>query len=139
MSVNQSFLGTGWSFPPTFTPGGSDVEMVSDFEDIHQSLQILLSTRLGERVMQDDFGCDLTNVLFAEIDQDLINNLTSLVSDAILYHEPRITLDRLDFSESDRHQGLLLISLEYTVRNTNSRFNMVFPFYINEAASPGSI
>ena len=139
MPTHQSFLGTGWSFPPTFAQGGGDLELVTGFEDIHQSLQILLSTRMGERVMQDDFGCDLTNVLFAEIDQDLVNNLTSLISDAILYHEPRITLDRLDISESDSHQGLLLISIEYTVRNTNSRFNMVFPFYINEAASSASI
>ena len=139
MPTHQSFLGTGWSFPPTFTQGGGDLELVTGFEDIHQSLQILLSTRMGERVMQDDFGCDLTNVLFAEIDQDLVNNLTSLISDAILYHEPRITLDRLDISESDSQQGLLLISIEYTVRNTNSRFNMVFPFYINEAASSASI
>ena len=60
--------------------------------------------------MQDDFGCDLTNVLFEEMDQDLINDLTSLISDAILYHEPRIRLDRLDVSESGTHPGLLLIS-----------------------------
>jgi hypothetical protein len=138
MSTHQSFLGTGWSFPPTFTRGGSDVALVSGIEDIHQSLQILFSTRLGERVMQDDFGCDLTNVLFEEMDQGMINNLTRLISDAILYHEPRIMLDRLDVSESTTQQGLLLISIEYTVRGTNSRFNMVFPFYINEALSPGS-
>jgi phage baseplate assembly protein W len=107
--------------------------MVSDIEDIHQSLQILLSTRIGERVMQEDFGCDLNDVLFAEMDQSLINNLNRLVSDAILYHEPRITLDNLDISESEGQAGLLLISIQYTVRGTNSRYNMVFPFYINEA------
>ncbi len=65
MSTDQPFLGTGWSFPPAFTKGGAEVEMVSGAEDIHQSLQILLSTRLGERVMQDEFGCDLHSVLFA--------------------------------------------------------------------------
>lgn len=135
MPPNQSFLGTGWSFPPTFSAGGADVEMVSDNEDIHQSLQILLATRIGERVMQDDFGCDLSDVLFAEMDQGLINNLNRLVSDAILYHEPRITLDNLDISESEGQAGLLLISIQYTVRGTNSRFNMVFPFYINEASA----
>ena len=112
--------------------------MVSDLEDIHQSLQILLSTRLGERVMQDDFGCDLNSVLFEEIDQGLINTLTGMVSDAILYHEPRIEMDRLDVSESETEQGLLLISIEYTVRSTNSRFNMVYPFYLIEAVPPGS-
>ena len=139
MTADQNFLGTGWSFPPTFRRGGGDVELVSGIEDIHQSLQILLSTRMGERVMQDDFGCDLDIVLFEEMDQGLVNTLTSLISDAILFYEPRITLDNLDVSESAEQQGLFLISLEYTVRSTNSRFNMVFPFYINEAATPGSL
>ncbi len=137
MAEDQSFLGTGWSFPPTFGVGGGAVEMVSGVDDIRQSLEILLATRLGERVMQDAFGCDLTTVLFEEIDQGLINSLTSLISDAILYHEPRIELDRLDISEDQAAEGLLLISLDYTVRSTNSRFNLVYPFYLNEVATPG--
>lgn len=136
MAALPSFLGTGWAFPPTFTAGGREVEMVSGVEDIHQSLQILLSTRLGERVMHESFGCDLTNVLFEEIDQSMVNTLTNLVSDAILYHEPRITLDRLDVSPAQAEAGLLLITLAYTVSATNSRFNMVYPFYINEATVP---
>ena len=136
MPSDRSFLGAGWRFPPTFTRGGAEVELVSGADDIEQSLQILLSTRLGERVMRPDFGCDLQHVMFEEIDQGLLNTLNSLISDAILYHEPRITLDRLDVSESEREPGLLLISLDYTIRSTNSRFNMVYPFYINEATTP---
>jgi uncharacterized protein len=135
--TDQSFLGTGWSFPPSFSLGGADVALVSGTEDIHQSLQILLSTRLGERVMQDEFGCALDSILFEEVDQGLVNSLNTLVSDAILYHEPRITLDNVDVSDSGIEQGLLLISIEYTVRSTNSRFNMVYPFYINEANTLG--
>jgi phage baseplate assembly protein W len=135
MAEEQSFLGTGWGFPPTFGAGGSAVEMVSGVDDIRQSLEILLATRLGERVMQDEFGCDLTAVLFEEIDQGLSNALTGLITDAILYHEPRIELDRLDISEDRAAEGLLLISLDYTVRNTNARFNMVYPFYVNEATT----
>lgn len=132
MSRQSSFLGTGWAFPPTFFGGGHEVEMVSDVEDIHQSLQILLSTGLGERVMQESYGCDLSTILFEEIDQSTVNILTNLISDAILYHEPRIILDRLEVTQDSRESGLLLISLEYTVPFANSRFNMVYPFYINE-------
>ena len=91
MSKRPSFLGTGWAFPPTFIAGGGEVELVAGTADIHQSLQILLSTRLGERLMQESFGCDLTNILFEEIDQSMVNILTNLISDAILYHESRIT------------------------------------------------
>jgi hypothetical protein len=130
------FLGEGWSFPPTFRRGGAEVAMVSGSTDIHQSLHILLTTRLGERVLQDDFGCALDMVVFEEIDQGLINTLNYTIADAILYHEPRITLDELDVSESPDEPGLLRISLTYTIRGTNSRFNMVYPFSIHKAA-PG--
>lgn len=136
MSQGASFLGTGWSFPPRFAAQGAYVETVSDAQDIHQSLQILFSTGLGERIMREDFGCDLNSVLFEEIDQGLINRLTSLISDAILYHESRINLDRLEISESESEHGLLLIELDYTVRDTNTRYNMVYPFYLNEAVLP---
>lgn len=133
MSGEQSFLGTGWAFPPAFSQGGADVELVSGVEDIHQSLQILLTTRLGERVMQESYGCDLQDFLFEEINYRLVNGIKSLISDAVLYHEPRITLNELDVSEDQKQPGLLLIKLTYTVRGTNSRFNMVYPFYLNEA------
>jgi phage baseplate assembly protein W len=137
MDHDRSFLGTGWSFPPTFTEGGAGVETVSEAEDIHQSLQILLATSSGERVMQEDFGCDMNSALFEEVDQSLVNRLTGHISDAILYHEPRISLDGLDVSESESEQGLLLIRIDYSIRSTNSRYNMVYPFYLNEAATPG--
>lgn len=137
MLADSAFLGIGWHFPPTFAEGGAAVEMVAGAADIAQSLQILLATRLGERVMHEDFGCDLTMLLFEEIDQGLVNTLTGLISDAILYHEPRISLDNLDISESDAEAGLLWISLEYTIRNTNSRYNLVYPFYVNEATNLG--
>jgi phage baseplate assembly protein W len=138
MANDQSFLGTGWSFPPAFSKGGAEVDLASGVEDIHQSLQILLSTHLGERVMQEDFGCDLMHVLFEEADQGLVNTLTRLISDAILYHEPRITLDDIEVSEDSAEQGLLLVRLEYTVSSTNSRFNMVYPFHLKEASIPGA-
>ena len=107
--------------------------MISGPEDIHQSLQILFATQLGERVMQDEFGCDLNGFLFEEISQGLVNSLTAVISDAILYHEPRITMDKLEIDRSASEPGLLLISIHYTVKSTNSRYNMVYPFYLNEA------
>ncbi|MEC4677997.1 MAG: GPW/gp25 family protein [Nitrospirota bacterium] len=136
MAEDQGFLGQGWAFPPQFSLGGNRLTLSAGADDIRQSLQILFSTQLGERTMQDGFGADLNTVLFEEVDQALINTLTRLMSDAILYHEPRISLDRLDVSESDSQQGLLLISMDYTIRSTNSRYNMVYPFYLNEAANP---
>jgi Bacteriophage baseplate protein W len=137
MPDDSSFLGTGWSFPPTFASNGADVETVSAAEDVRQSLEILLGTQPGERILLEQFGCDLHRFLFEEVDQGLVNSLTGLISDAILFYEPRITLNDLDVSQSDAEAGLLLISIDYTIRTTNSRYNMVYPFYLNEGVAPG--
>jgi phage baseplate assembly protein W len=130
-----SFLGTGWSFPPTFSRGGAEVEVVSDVEDVHQALRILLATARGERPMQESFGCNLDAAMFEEIDQALINRVSSLIHDAILEHEPRV--DLMGVAVSAGAAGVLDIRVDYAVRGTNSRYNMVFPFYVNEAVGPG--
>ena len=132
-----SFLGTGWSFPPAFGLRGAEVEVVSDVEDVHQSLAILFATRTGERPMQESFGCNLDDFMFEEIDHALVNRITTLIDEAILEHEPRIQLLALDVTPSQREPGVLLIHLEYAVHGTNSRYNMVYPFYLNEATAPG--
>lgn len=137
MSAPQSFLGTGWSFPPEFGPGGAEVALVSDVEDIHQALTILFATRTGERPMQETFGCNLDDLLFEEIDQHLVNRITSMIHDAVLLHEPRIALQDIDVSPDPDDAGVLRIRLDYAVIGTNSRYNMVFPFYLNEAVTPG--
>ena len=139
MSSNQlitndrSFLGTGWAFPPTFNRQTRQVEMVSDETDILQSVEIILSTQLGERLMRTDFGCDLNHFLFEELRQGLITRIQDLISDSLLYSEPRIKVNNIDTDISQETTGLLLISIDYTVRQTNSRSNLVYPFYLNEA------
>ncbi|MEA5521402.1 GPW/gp25 family protein [Limnoraphis robusta] len=132
MTQNNSFLGTGWSFPPRFNQDTGTVEMVSDEEDIVESLEIILSTRPAERIMQSDFGCELSQFIFEEMSQGTITGIRGIISDALLYHEPRIDVEEINIDESEQ-DGLLLIGIIYRVRATNSRFNLVYPFYINEA------
>jgi phage baseplate assembly protein W len=135
--TTPSFLGTGWSFPPEFGLGGAELAVVSDVEDIHQSLAILFATRRDERPMQESFGCNLDELLFEEVDHALVNKVNSMIHDAILLHETRIQLLDVDVSPDPNDAGLLRVSLDYAVVGTNSRFNMVFPFYLNEATTPG--
>lgn len=133
MESNEAFLGKGWSFPPEFFSGGAEVEMVYGEEDVWQSLHILLSTSINERTMFSAYGCELSRYLFEEIDQSLINGIRGMVSDAILNNEPRIKVDNVEVDSSMDEAGLLLISVDYTIRATNNRYNMVYPYYINEA------
>jgi uncharacterized protein len=131
MSSN-SFLGTGWSFPPSFEKSTGEVSMLRDEEDIQSSLHILLTTRIGERVMQPTYGCNLDELVFESLSSTFKSFIRDLVKTAILYHEPRIKLNKVDLDDSRDLEGVILISIDYTVRTTNTRFNYVFPYYKNE-------
>lgn len=131
---DNSFLGTGWSFPPTFDRDTAQVQMVSNETDVLQSIQVILSTQPGERTMQPGFGCDLSQFLFAQISQSLITSIRGVITDALIFHEPRIDVNEVEIVESESQDGLLHISIDYTIRSTNTRYNMVYPFYINEAS-----
>ncbi|PPL00694.1 GPW/gp25 family protein [Parapedobacter indicus] len=130
--LHKSFLGTGWSFPPQFDNEGGSVEMLSDGEDIRSSLEILLSTRPGERVMLPNYGCNLDELLFEPLTTTMKTYMKDLIQTAILYHEPRIAVDKIELIDTGEMEGRILINIEYTIRSTNSRFNYVFPFYIQE-------
>ena len=127
----HSFLGTGWAFPPVFARGPQTVAMVSDEEDIRQSLEILLTTSIGERFLRPSYGCDLRRYLFETLDEGLVAYIRDLVNNAILYHEPRIRLTDLKLTPKP-NEGMLLIEVAYLIRSTNSRQNFVFPFYKGE-------
>ncbi len=133
MIEDNKFLGSGWSFPPQFYKGGDQVAMVAGEKDIEQSLAILLTTALDERVMQPNYGCSLKDHVFESIGQGLLTDIKNAISNAILNHEPRITVDAVEFENTDPEKGLIHIKVTYTVRMTNNRFNLVYPFYINEA------
>jgi phage baseplate assembly protein W len=132
MDENQSFLGRGWSFPPEFNKESRSVKMLEDEVDIKSSLHILLSTRLGERVMLPGYGCNLEELLFSPLTLTLKTYVTDLIKTAILYHEPRIDVKKIDIDPTDELNGVLLVNIDFIIRSTNSRMNMVFPFYKEE-------
>jgi len=127
------FLGTGWKFPPVFSRESAAVEMVSAAEDIRESLWILLSTSPGERVMVPEFGCALWRMVFERLDRTTITEMEELVRRAILKWEPRVDVDAVTVAADPGVGGLVHIDVAYTVRHINTRSNLVFPFYINEA------
>ena len=132
MKHKKTFLGIGWKFPPTFDKRIKSVEMVSEEEDIRQSLYILLSTKQGERIINPDYGSDVQSMVFEPIGSNTSTYLKESIRRAVLHYEPRITLENVSVDEDGEEDGLLLVNLDYTVRKTNSRTNMVYPYYILE-------
>src|SRR3954464_4149020 len=104
------------------------VVMVSDDKDIRESLWILFSTSLGERVMLPQYGCQLWRMVFRAINTTLTTEPKDMIAQAILMWEPRITVDTISVTPDDTLNGLLRIEVGYTIRKTNVRSNLVYPF-----------
>ena len=131
--TNSSFLGTGWSFPPEFIRETGEVRLSSDEQDIEASLRILFGTVQGERFLSPKYGLDMQEILFDPMSTTMRTFLKDRVKVAILIYEPRINLLSLEVESPDPNSGALIISIEYEVRATNSRYNLVFPFYNNDS------
>lgn len=131
---DQDFLGRGWSFPPTFDSQMGGVQMLEHDADIVSSLHVLLSTSRGERVMVPQYGCNLDELVFENLDTRMRTLMADKIESAILYHEPRIELERVEVNDdpTDTLEGRVLIGVTYRVKTTNSRFNFVFPYYRDE-------
>ena len=131
---DRSFLGTGWSFPPHFRRSTPGVDMVSNEVDVESSLHIILTTVTGERVMLPTFGCNLQPHVFDSMTVANIAMIEKIVREALIYHEPRIIVENLT-STPDQNAGKLDILIDYSIIRTNTRYNYVFPFYMNEATN----
>lgn len=135
-NAENLFLGTGWAFPPQFTnSSGEQLEMVSADQDIKQSLYILMHTIPGERLMLPDYGCNLRLLVFENIDTAFNNEVSNMVFKAILKYEPRITFSYTEIDTSQVLDGIALITVHYTIISTNTRSNIVFPFYLDEGTN----
>lgn len=134
MSDNFKFIGTGWSFPPAFDKATGNTVMSTGVEDIYESLHILLSTTIGERVMLPDYGCNLRDYVFASMNVTMGAYIKRLVEDAIIYFEPRITLEKVNVDFHD-NEGVMLINVDFKIDATNSRANYVYPYYIKEGTN----
>ncbi|NIG53824.1 GPW/gp25 family protein [Chitinophaga sp. Cy-1792] len=129
---DNSFLGRGWSFPPEFNNNTGSVLMLEDIDDIYSSLQILLTTATGERIMQPGYGCDMQEFLFEPMDTGMQTLMMEKIDTAVLFYEPRIKVDTLELDTSNIWAGVVFIKLNFIVKTSNSRFNFVFPFYLQE-------
>lgn len=128
----RAYLGRGWSFPPNFELKPPGLTMLEEEADIASSLEILLQTTPGERVMQPLYGCNLTELLFESLDTRLKTLMVDKIESAILYYEPRVTIESVKLDDSLELEGVVLIEIVYRVKSTNSRFNFVYPFYKQE-------
>jgi phage baseplate assembly protein W len=131
----EAFLGVGWAFPLAVAPDGTVVTAAYD-EDVRQAILIILGTNRGERVMRPDFGAGLRDFVFAAMSSATLALVKQRVSDALIDEEPRIDVIAVDVTADTAGAARLLIDVSYQVRATNTRANLVYPFYLDEGTPP---
>lgn len=130
-----NFLGSGWSFPVTFSEGNYQLNLTSYIQNINDSINIILLTRKGERSMEPQFGSGLQQFFFRKMDETLRGEIIDTVKTTLLHNEPRITVNNVLVEFTDIDTGLISINIQYEYNQTNTRHNYVFPFYINEGTN----
>lgn len=137
MEIGKEFLGRGLKFPLQVDPKTGKISLVEEEEDIRESIEIILRTSRGERVMRPDFGTDIMDYMFLPASENMEDSLASEVREDLLYQEPRIRNVEVKASRTDGPEGSITVEVSYTVRSTNSRYNHVFPFYVTEGSEGG--
>ncbi|MEX2375481.1 MAG: GPW/gp25 family protein [Dehalococcoidia bacterium] len=122
------FIGRGWSFPPTIDERGR-IALVSGGEELDAAMRFILLTAPGERVMRPEFGCRAWDFLYEPMNPNTLGLIENAVLEALRRWEPRVEVERVTAEEDTEREGTVAVSVEYSVRATNDRRNLVVPFY----------
>ena len=125
----HEFEGRGWQFPIRVDDAGAIAEAREE-DKVRQSIEIILRTAPGERVMRPDFGCGIHDLVFDTISGAMIGRVALVVAGALATWEPRIDVLSVRSQQDTEDPTRLLIEINYRLRSSNSRFNLVFPFYV---------
>jgi hypothetical protein len=125
----KAILGTGLAFPIQTNPRG-EIQLVSSDLDIAQSIQIILGTHPGERVMRPTFGCRVHEMMFEPRDSTTMSLIKKYVDEALQLWEPRIQVFAINTESSSEQDGAIFVEIEYQVNATHDTRSIVYPFFL---------
>ena len=125
----SEILGSGLAFPLRVDHSGG-LGLASGENDIEQAIRLILTTAPGERSMRPEFGCAVHDMIFETVDAATVGRIDAAVRVALDRWEPRIEITEIEFDLSATRAGRLDIDIGYRVRATNSKRNLVYPFYV---------
>ncbi len=126
--TEADFLGRGWKYPVSIENG--KIISSEGYDSIRESIMIILGTSKGERVMRPDFGCGINELVFAPNNTSTATLITFYIKEALLKWEPRIELLKVNAEPDETEQNKLIITIDYMVKTTNTKENLVYPFYL---------
>nr|WP_218008056.1 GPW/gp25 family protein [Herbidospora sakaeratensis] len=120
----------GVAFPVRVDATGGIAESAGG-ERIRQSIQVILGTRPGERVMRPDFGCELHSLAFAPNTPATANLARHYVESALARWEPRIEVAGVNVA-NDLRAGSLVITVGYRIRGAGDERVLTLPFSLEQ-------
>lgn len=128
--ADNSFLGTGCKFPIEIDPATGRFMTASGNQSVKESLYLILMTQRTERFVRPMFGSDIMSYTFMDTSVTMMSILKRDITQTIMDQEPRISDLEVEMDFRER-QGVIVITLTYMVAGSNTRDNMVFPFYLD--------
>src|SRR6266542_3651668 len=123
------FIGSGWAFPLRVGPRGG-IALTRRDQDVDEAIRLILSTPIGERRMRPRFGCGVHDLTFATNDPTTHGLIEHHVLEALALWEPRVAVSGVRVRNDDAEPSRVLVEIDYTLRSSNDRRNLVYPFYI---------
>ncbi|WGL52094.1 GPW/gp25 family protein [Nocardioides sp. BP30] len=127
--TDPSFLGSGFAWPLGVDHTGS-IRLSDPVADLDRSIELVLMTAPGERLMRPQFGCRIWDLLFEPVTPNLLGQIAVSVRQAIAQWEPRVEVDEVVPVPDQDEPALVRIGIAYRIRATNDRRNLVYPFYL---------
>jgi phage baseplate assembly protein W len=133
--MEQSFLGTGVTFPPQIDPATGKFRMSDGPKSVKESIYLILMTQMGERLTRPKFGTNTAGYVFMDVNQTRLTIMRRELTESILRQEPRVS--NVDIhTDMEAQQGYIMINIDYILAQNNRRDNLVFPFYLNAEPKP---
>ena len=126
----SGFLGNGWAFPLALDASGVVQRSADPDGAVGDAIRMILSTAPGERVMQPDYGCAIQDFVFALVDPSTAGQISQAVREALMEWEPRIDVFDVTTTPDPADPRTLSVAITYQLRSSNSRVNLVYPFYL---------
>ncbi|ACL75863.1 GPW/gp25 family protein [Ruminiclostridium cellulolyticum] len=121
------FLGKGLRYPVSAKKSKLCTSVGE--ESIKESIMLILGTSRGERVMRPDFGCRLNDMLFSSNELGTATLIQTYVEEALLNWEPRIEVESVT-ATMNQTEPIIEINVDYIIKSSNSKANLVYPFYL---------
>ncbi len=129
LGIADQWLGRGLRFPVRPDPLTGALPQVTGMELIRQSIEQILDTEPGERIMLPEFGCGLRRYL---MEPNTLTTRTAIAEDiegALSRWEPRIQLTEVSVTPGE-DPALVWIEISYERLSDLRPDNLVYPFYL---------